>query len=320
MDERASRDILCNTAFVLWAFAVEGLVFFTFRGQPRNALLSLIAVPAGYVAYRAAVAKAEAWGDAVETLVDLHRDKLHAALKLPRYSNASEERRVWERATRFFVSVDDPARGDDVFERQDAPAVTAIPSGEIAVPAPLSAVVDDPAVAPDPSWLRWIEYVVLVARQAEAASDTAELLVDDPRVARIPEPPAGLQVDRNVSATAQVVRATDGSDLLLWKLTGLAGGSAISLRYQLPLLVLHTDPSAKPKLEPGIGVVLDPAPAQVLKEVRLSHLGTSGHRPELRLDNSREAPWKVEDNTYVWRRIRLGGRRVWLIPPDDSFR
>jgi hypothetical protein len=318
-DERASRDILCNAAFVLWSFALEGLVFFTFRGEPRNALLALLAVPAGYVAYRVAVAKAEAWGDAVETLFDLHRDKLHSALKLAPYGNASEERRVWERATRFFVALDDPESSEDPFVRDDAPVVTAIPAGEITVPDSVSAVIDGLEPYGDSTWLRWVEYVVLVARQSgdgagAAGATDAEVLVDDPRVVRIASAPPP-QTQGGVTAAAQIVRGSGGSDLLLWKLGGLSGGSAISLRYKLPLLVLWANPVLAPKLEPGIGFVLEPPVPPVLVEVRLSHLAAGGGRPELRLQNAAQPPADVSDATYVWQEIAVGDKRVWLVPP-----
>jgi hypothetical protein len=317
-DERASRDILCNTAFVLWAFALEGLVFFKVRGQPRDALLALLAVPAGYIAYRVAVSKSEAWGDAVETLFDLHRDKLHSALKLAPYGNASEERHVWEQATRFFVAVDAQS-GDDVFERRDAPTVTAIPSGEIAVPDPVTAVVDGIEPAHESRWLRWIEYVVLVARRADGISTAAEVLVDDPRVGRILSPLPPLS-EGDVTAVPHVVRGSRGNDQVLWKLRGLAGGSAISLRYRLPLLVVDTDPEVRPTFEQGVGFVLDPAPPQLLEEVRLSHLGTSDGRPELRIGDATQPPTKIVEQTYIWQGIPLDGKRVWFVPPADGPR
>jgi hypothetical protein len=143
--------------------------------------------------------------------------------------------------------------------------------------------------------------------------------VNDPRVARIPGPPAA-QIEGTVFAAPQVGRESDGSDLLLWKLTGLAGGSAVSLRYALPLLVLKSEPQVAAKFEPGIGFVLDPAAGQVLNTVRVSHLGTSDRRPELRLGDRIEAPAKVEGHEYVWHGIQLGGKGVWVVPPDDSFR
>jgi hypothetical protein len=313
-EERAARDTLGNTAFVLWLFALEGLVFFTFRDEPDNALLSLVAVPAGYAVYRFAVAKAHAWGSAVETLFDLHREKLHAALKLAKYGSLSAERRVWENADRFFVS--DGEDGDEAFQKDDAPSVTAIPSGDLVIPAPVTAMVEGVWQQDGAVWLRWIEYVVLVAKKSTApASTTAEVLVEDPRVARIDLPVAGL------ATQPAVARGAGGNDQALWTLANLAPGNALSLQYRLPLFSLHFDydPTATPRpqppleLVPGVGFsVTVPAAAN---GVRITCSGTERSRPEIRVGNEVRRPASSDGRSYRW--SGLAGTSVWVVLPDE---
>jgi hypothetical protein len=312
-DERAARDTLGNTAFVLWLFGLEGLVFFTFRSQPGDALLSLIALPAGYVVYRFAVAKAHAWGSAVETLFDLHRDKLHDALKLATYGSLSSEQRVWQQAGQFFVNSAGYVSADDVFQKEDAPSVTAVPSGDLVVRAPVSAVVDGPRRHGDAVWLRWVEYVVLVAKESTASDGTAaEVLVDDPRVARI-DPP--VSSDRSLNQP-QVVRTDDGRDQLLWTLEDLSPGDAVSLRYEVPLFTLNVEPADQQlelKLLPGVGFSV--AVPDAVGSLSVTCSGTGECRPELRLDNTARRPTRIDGRRYEWR--DRFGESVWLVLPDQ---
>ena len=333
-DERAARDTLANTAFVLALFGLEGLIFFTFQDEPDHALLSLIAVPAAYIVYRFAVAKAQAWGSAAETFVDLHRDKLHAALKLKNYGSLRAEREVWGRAGRFFVTSDSGA-ADDVFQREDAPSVTAIPAGDLTIPDPVSAVLDDED--PDhPSWLRWIEYLVLVAKKSDAtAARRAEVLVADPRVTRI-DSGEGL-ADEGVP-DPDVVRRSDGGDQLLWTLA-LAPGAAISLRYKLPLFMLSATDAGGKELplrraqlmgqeplesaaaeEPevvvlpfrGVGFSLD-LPKGVHRISVTCFADES--RPDVRIKDESRRPTRIAGTTYEW--VGLEGR-VWLLLGDEG--
>lgn len=314
-DERAARDTLANTAFILWLFALEGLVFFTFQNEPEHALYSLIAVPAGYVVYRFAVSKAHAWGAAVETLIDLHREKLHAALHLAKYENLTAERRVWERAARFFVTTDDrETPSDDVFERADAPTVTALPAGDLTIPEPVSAIVDGVEPRDGSSWLRWVEYVVLVSKKSTATPATkAEVLVDDPRVEWI-DPD---EVIRPGMPTPEVVRGSSGNQRLLWTLN-LAPGEAISLRYRVPLFKLRGETDDGTAVEvgieplPAVGFALD-VPADVAR-LRVTRFAAGDGRPELAVGDKGELPESGDGRTYVW--TTPEGSSVWLVLPD----
>jgi hypothetical protein len=313
-DERAARDTLVNTAFVLWLFAVEGLVFFTFQNEPKHALLALIAVPVGFVVYRFAVAKGHAWGSAVETLVDLHRDKLHAALKLAKYGSLREERQVWERAGRFYVSAGEEVSGDDVFEREDAPSVTAIPAGDLTIPDPVSAVVEGRPPASHPDWLRWIEYVVLVSkRRAAAPATNAEILVDDPRVAWI-EP---FQPAEGSPGQPKVVRGS-GNQRLLWSLAALAPGAAVSLQYELPLFTLQAQAdgewnSVQSELVRGVGFSVA-VPDDVVC-LRVKRFASGDGRPELWVEQTRRRPTSSDGRTYEWE--VTPGQFVWIVLPDQ---
>jgi hypothetical protein len=313
-DERASRDILINTALVLWVFALEGLVYFTAQDHPRDVLLSLVAVPAGYLAYRVSVKKAEAWGDAVETLVDLHRDKLHAALKLAPYTSLSTERRVWQRATRFYLGADE-GTADDVFERQGRPSVTAIPSGEVAAATPVAAVREGPETVAGKVWLRWIDYVVLVARTGQAAVSGAEVLVNDPRVARIAGAPVLLYVPP-VAAQVEVVAADAGRDALLWRIGPLGAGTAISLRYRLPLAVIDGVGGAVPSRYAGVGFAFPPPRAFTDLEIAYSEAGPG--RPRVLLDDTALLPAGVDAGTYAWTGVATAYAQLWVVLPEGT--
>lgn len=316
-DERAARDTLANTAFVLWLFGLEGLTFFTFQNQPEHALYSLIAVPAGYIVYRFAVSKAHAWGGAVETLVDLHRDKLHAALRLAKYTSLTSERQIWERAGRFFVTAaEDDVSGDDVFQHEDTPTVTAIPAGDLTIPDPVSAVVDGPVSYPTSVWLQWIEYVVLVSKKSDAAPGTkAEVLVDDPRVAWIDS----VEPHRPGLPSHEAVRGSAGNQQLLWTLS-LAPGDAISLRYSVPLFMLGSaDSGGAPvpldvKLLPAVGFFFD-VPASV-ERLRATAFVSGEGRPDLRIGDVQVRPDSSDGRSYVW--TGLKGKSVWLLLPDRA--
>jgi hypothetical protein len=308
-DERAARDTLANMAFVLWLFALEALVFFyTYRHDPRHALLALLPIPAGYIVYRFAVAKAEAWGDAVETLHDLHRDKLHEALKLPKFSSWSEERAVWQRASAFIVG-DPQVGGDETFQRDEAPSVTAVPAGELTVPEPVTAFVDEPAAGSTTLWTRSVEYVVLVARAPDAgdAATTAQLLVDDPRVARIDSSPA---LVGGGPATATVVRGAHGSQVL-WSLAGPPPGGATWLRYRLPLYTIALSPSAELHPVPGVGIRVD-GPMQTVSVTSFASSGDSS-RPQLRDHDTPLVP-AIAGDVYTW--SGLGPGPHWLLIPE----
>ena len=308
-DERASRDILVNTAFMLWVFALEGLVYFTLH-HPRNALFALLAVPGGYLAYRAAVAKAEAWGDAVETLFDLHRDKLHAALKLKAYKSPNEELEVWQRATRFYLGAD--AEGaDEVFEQHAAPSITAKPSGQVTAETPASAIRDGPKTKDGQIWLRWVEVVVLVSSAGRVT--TAEIYVEDPRVARIKKRPKSIRIGR-LTAKAEVVRRDDGRHALLWTVGPLAAGAAVGLRYELPLAVLSAPHGPLPRLVAGVGFAFEPSAS--FKQLRLHYHGSAG-RPELLKNDARLLP-AVDNGVYTWNRVGGPGDRLWIVLPDDE--
>jgi hypothetical protein len=325
-EERAARDTLANTAFMLWLFALEGLVFFTFQDMPEDALMSLIAVPAGYAVYLFAVAKARAWGSAVETLVDLHRDKLHEALRLAPYDSLTSERQLWESAGRFFV---DPAEetGEDVFRRDAAPSLTALPAGELAIPDPVSAVLDGRSLGAGGVRLRWIEYVVLVAKRSDAANvPTARVLIDDPRVARI-----GPIATLGDTPEPQSVHGPGGRQQLLWALDNLPPGGAAALRYELPLFVLRFRRDGETRAEArateadaeavdhlagaGFPVVVPDGVTELL----LDCFAAAEERPELRAADVPLLPSSVDDSGYAWR-VTADGDPLWVVLPSGGGR
>jgi hypothetical protein len=323
-EERAARDTLANTAFMLWLFALEGLVFFTFHNMPEEALMSVIAVPAGYAVYLFALGKARAWGSAVETLVDLHRDKLHEALRLATYDSLTSERELWEGAGRFFVSDGADETSEDVFRRDAAPSLTALPAGELAIPDPVSAVLDGPSLAGGGVRLQWIEYVVLVAKKSDAADvPTAKVLVDDPRVQRI-----GPVEAIGDTPEPENVHGPGGRQQLLWSLNDLPPGSAAALRYKLPLFVLRFRRTAEGEATvtaadaaavdylPGAGFAVV-VPDDVT-ELRLDCFAAGGSRPDLRDADVPRLPSSVDDSGYAW--SVTAGESLWVVLPSGDGR
>ncbi len=82
-DEKAVLNLVGMLTVVLGSFALEAAVVFGLLGHWSAALHTLLVLPGAYVIYRIAVTKAISWGDAIDNVVALHRDKLRALLGLP---------------------------------------------------------------------------------------------------------------------------------------------------------------------------------------------------------------------------------------------
>jgi hypothetical protein len=233
--ERAARDILVNTAFVLAVFGGEGLVFFTVLGRNVDVLLSLIAIGAAFVAYRVAVVKARAWGDAVETAFDLHRGKLAEALQLLPATTLSEERARWQEATDFFLRRGPAPKDDAIFAASPSP-LTCMVSSSASVQSQ-SSEVDGLEQLDGEIALRWIEYIFLVSPSENVFSDEADLFVLDTRIVVVPVLPSAQD---GVEATPEPVRAPGGTDALLWRIVGV-GERSVALQYKLPVWTLEAE-------------------------------------------------------------------------------
>lgn len=245
-DERVGLDLLANLTFVLAAFTVEAVVFFDAHRAWTSALLSLFGALAAIGAYRAAVAKANSWGVAIATVFDLEREKLWSALGLRAAQTASEEKVLWERASKFYLPLardDEPLpqvpSGGDLWDAVEAP-LSLQATDNVAARALSRAVVSDaPFVGANGFvWFAFVEYVLTATRRegpipfpgVDAAVTAADAAVK--RITAVDGPD-----------NAVVLRNRDGSDLLLWRFQGLVGDSERMVRYRVPTWGARVDPA-----------------------------------------------------------------------------
>jgi hypothetical protein len=257
-EERLGLDLFANLAAVLSFFALEGLAFYGSRLRWESALLSALALPLAYAAYQVAVVKTRSWGDAVETLFDLHRADLKSQLKLRKTTDADDEKQLWEKASRFFRppsgvlagEIFDPTlppgaanitsggditviKIDDTVFEPDEVAVTPVPASETGGPIKATAV------------FRSLSYGFAVSRSAKAVQATeSQFSVSDPRVSAIDEIP---QPSSDIEGAAAHVLSNRLSPLVVWNISKLARGGSIILAYSLPLWLIEISPAANAK-------------------------------------------------------------------------
>lgn len=270
-DERSTLDLLANTIFILALFTFECLAFFGLRGRWDEALLSLLALPVAYVVYRLAVRAARTWGDSVLVSFDLHRHDLRDALGLRKSGDAADQFELWDAASGFYLAGGGVA-ASAVFDEISPSLSIVAPPGLATTPA----AVDIADICRKDEWqehdlegqettknrvvLCAIEYSLLVARVGEAEQfvDT-DIVVSDARVTAIGDRDVPIQVRQGV-ATATAHRLSGDGSSLVWTLSRLDQGAALSLDYQLPIWTLTTDsPDKLPavSLQPGLGFCLE---------------------------------------------------------------
>jgi hypothetical protein len=269
-DERSTLDLLANTIFILALFTFESLAFFALRRHWHDALLSLLAVPVAYVVYRLAVRAARTWGDSVLVAFDLHRKDLHDALGLRKSVGAADQFALWDAASGFYLAGGEVAPSE-LFDDVSASLSVAAPAA-VAVTQVGSGIVD---VCRRDEWnqqdqqgqetaknrliLRAIDYSLLMARVGDVShfGDT-DIVLTDARVTRIDDRDVPARVRQGI-ATATARRPHADDSRLIWTVSRLGEGAALSVNYRLPIWILTTDsPDKLPTvtLEPGLGFYL----------------------------------------------------------------
>ena len=240
-DAKSSLDTLANVAFVLVAFGVEAIVLHSVYSSWMAVLLSSLALPVGYVAYRAAVAKARAYGDAMEVAFDLHRSDLHEKLKLRDFVSPSDERKMWRKVSSIFLwgrkDVDEP---DDIYKPLPAaaPASASITSSKnLDVARHRESAVDIPGLAaPGSVRGRYVEYELVITRTSQTAAEGFIALADKrvPQIAAIPE--FRLLPPKASAPEASIEPGLGGTtDTLVVRLPTVAEGSSLWLSFVLPI-------------------------------------------------------------------------------------
>lgn len=236
-DAKGSLDTLANLAFVLGAFGIEGLVLFSATGNWSSALLSVLAFPIAYVVYRAAAAKARAWGDTLETVVDLAREDLRKKLDLREHTSAGDERQLWEKTSKVFLwGRDATTDADEIFdgkpgEEQYAATITA--PKNVGVGRHAEDGVDVPG-AGEPTGTRVgrdVEYLLVVTREGgSGVSDAVIALRDKDRTPRIRSAPMAAR-----NASFEVVPSGSAPDSLIITVPRLRKGAAAWVAFALPI-------------------------------------------------------------------------------------
>lgn len=273
-DAKASLDMLANLVFVLGVFGVEGLAFFSTTGDWSSALLSLLSFPVAYIVYRAATAKARAWGDTVETVVDLAREDLRKKLDLREHTSAKDERQLWEKTSKVFLwGRDATLDADEIFDGKPAEeqyAATITASKNVGVIRHAEDGADVPGRG-EPAGRRVgrdVEYLLVVSREGDGGvSDAVIALRDKDRTPRIRSAPPA-----TATASFEVVRSGSAPDSLVITVPRLRKGAAAWLAFTLPmweaLVPAGLRVTGKPtKLGRGLDLVVSGSASELWLEV-----------------------------------------------------
>lgn len=106
--EKSLVDFWLNFSLALSISGLFWALAMWYAGIPLPFLIAVLigGVLFGYLAYRAAMPSAIAWGYEVRTAFDLYREDLLRKLGLQRPASASEERSLWDRIFWFFTYED----------------------------------------------------------------------------------------------------------------------------------------------------------------------------------------------------------------------
>jgi hypothetical protein len=231
-----------NLTFVLAAFGVEGLLLFSGRGDWSGALLSVLAFPVAYVAYRAAVVKARAWGDTVETVVDLSREDLRKKLDLRETTSAEDERDLWTKASRIFLwGRGDDETADEIFDGQPAAdtttaTITASRNLEVARHAEEAADVPGTGAAAGRRVARVVDYALVVSQAGEQGITDGVIALRDKRVLRIAlAPELTVSPADGPPPICRIAESGSAPDSLTIRLPRVRRGAALWLGFSLPI-------------------------------------------------------------------------------------
>lgn len=230
-------DTLLNVAMVALLFAVEGLVILAALGDFSFLTWAAFGLGFGYVAYRAACQKAIAWGDGVQAAYDLYRDEFRDALGVRKVAALSEQRTLWEAASRALLW---ETISDDLYEEPRTPKSSATTSTTLDATDLSGSLVtaradESPAIVVRRWWIEH-RFLVTAARQRTVTPAVSGFLrVKDPRLPeRLPAPiviyeaPPGVEVSRP-SVQHPSLELPEAS---LWEIRGLTPGRALLHAYR----------------------------------------------------------------------------------------
>lgn len=240
-DAKASLDTLVNLTFVLAAFGVEGLLLFSALGDWSGALLSALVFPVAYVAYRAAVVKARAWGDTIETIVDFSREDLRKKLDLRETTSARDERDLWTKASRVFLwGRGNDETADEIFDGQpaaDATTATITASRNLEVARHAEEPADVPGtMAAGRRVARVVDYELVASRAGEHGITDGVIALRDKRVLRIARvPEVTVSPADGPPPVCAIAESGSAPDSLIIRLPRLHRGAALWLGFSLPI-------------------------------------------------------------------------------------
>jgi hypothetical protein len=251
-EEKSTLDLLANTIFILALFTLEGLAFFGLRQRWREALLSLLALPIAFIAYRVAVRTARTWGDSVIVAFDLHRDELRKSLGLREPAGIVDERELWRKATGFYLPGADDVDPAEVFDASRPTMTVTQPAGltVTTVASEISDIGGGPRTGRKHIVLRTVDYVFLVARAGQAwRFGDADIIVSDPRVVAIDGADLPSKVSHGPASATARLQTTAAAARLIWQITRLDEGGSLTLDYKLPIWTLAAEPEVNLPLE-----------------------------------------------------------------------
>ncbi len=245
-DNKASLDVLANLTFIFAAFAVEAVVFYGLLANWRGVLLGALGAPAAYVAYRAAVTKARAWGDAMEVVFDLNLASLRGKLGLRKPTTVAEARVDWREATERFLWRASAEKTDHIYEEKTSPMTIRCSRNVDVQVADAQIRVDVAGLRDPPTAARVGEYVsyhVIVSRVDDAdVTAEADVSIADSRVPHVGRPPT--PAERRPHVVVELADGgEDGVDVVAWHIGELRPRASRRFRYELPIWELIVTPS-----------------------------------------------------------------------------
>ena len=215
-ESKSTLDVMGNLTFAIVLILVEGVVVFTMFDDAGAVLLSLVAIPFAYVAYRVTIAKAISWCDAVDTVVALHAAKLFEKVGVPAPKDGAARRKKLGRLSDFMLR---DAEDDALFGAPASaePEITASPNIEVETHDreerhPAGGVAG-------PEQRSSIRYHAIVTPKAKSSPAGGRFVFADERVPRIREAPPGAQ---HVAA-----ETADQGDALRWTVVLAAAGTVL---------------------------------------------------------------------------------------------
>nr|MDQ5807371.1 hypothetical protein [Actinomycetota bacterium] len=233
--EKDSVDLMAGLWLALTAFFVEATICFSIWGEPDKVLLSLLALPAAFIAYRVTVAKTVSWTDAMTNAIAIHHEDVRKKLLLREASDTADRRALWTAASDFLLL----GRGDPggLFDpvAPPPPADSVRSSGTIKVESTPEAYSAREGFATQHE--AGVRYSVMVSPRTEETDATVsgQVLIANPSIVRIAAAPT-LDVAPAGNVVARVLRAPAPElvDTLLLEVTDLASTAAVSAGFTLP--------------------------------------------------------------------------------------